>query len=401
MHNSSFTPALRHALLLALGLGGSAAAGALGCADRGSYAICVDSESDFDTCLDELYQWELEPDPEGPRTRVVRVCFDEGEACEPCDIDRIIGAVYEEMEWSCSINEIERVQLGCGPEPEREAELGECCYYARVEGDFSCGVEGRPLLASVGEPRLAALRQARAWLAPSLALEGLRQPQDAAARQSLHRAWLEAARYEHASVAAFARVGAQLLSLGAPAALLRGAARAMGDEIRHAQLCFSLASAYAQGPSLGAGALRIEQVADTGMDLASALREAIFEGALGEGTAALEALERAEACEDPIVRAVLLRIAEDEQRHALLGYQTVQWALRAFPRQARALLGACVREGQQRARVPAVASAPARTRYGLISPERRAQLHAQTWREVVEPVLRAMLDAERPSVARS
>lgn len=399
MHSSSFTPVLRHALLLALGLGSSATVGALGCADRGSYAICIDSESDFDTCLDELYQWDVDPDPEGPRTRVERVCFEGGEACEPCDIDRITGAVYAEVERRCSIVEIERVQLGCGPEPAAEEELGQCCYYARVEGDFSCAQEGRPLLASAGAPRLAELRHARTWLAPSLALEGLQLPEDGAVRQRLHDFWFEAARYEHASVAAFARVSAQLLSLGAPAPLLRAASQAMGDEVRHAQLCFSLASAYAEGPPVGAGPLRIEQVADTGMDLESTLREAIFEGALGEGTAALRALEGAQACEDPIVREVLLRIAEDEQRHALLAYQTVQWALRAYPRQARALVGACLREGHELAPRSAEPETQALGRYGLLDAGQRSELGAQTWLQVVEPLLRTMMDAEQQHAA--
>ena len=41
---------------------------------------------------------------------------------------------------------------------------------------------------------------------------------------------------------------------------------------------------------------------------------AIFEGALGEGAAAMEAIEGARWCEDPVVREFLLRVAEDEQR---------------------------------------------------------------------------------------
>src|SRR5690606_32273526 len=130
-----------------------------------------------------------------------------------------------------------------------------------------------------------------------------------------------------------------------------------------------LAAAYGGAAPSEAGPLRIEGCVATGMDLETALREAIVEGALGEGAAAVEALEGAGACVDPVVRGVLSRIAADEQRHALLAYQTVKWALDAEPRRARAVVRACLREGQLHAPKPAVELADsddAARGYGLI-----------------------------------
>lgn len=52
------------------------------------------------------------------------------------------------------------------------------------------------------------------------------------------------AQLEHASVAAFSSFSLSLLALGAPSRLLRSCAMATLDEIRHAELCFALASEY-------------------------------------------------------------------------------------------------------------------------------------------------------------
>ena len=62
-------------------------------------------------------------------------------------------------------------------------------------------------------------------------------------RDAVVKAWTTAARAEHASVASFARFTLQLLHLGAPADLVADAQQAALDEVRHARLCFGVASA--------------------------------------------------------------------------------------------------------------------------------------------------------------
>jgi hypothetical protein len=133
------------------------------------------------------------------------------------------------------------------------------------------------------------------------------------------------------------------------------------------------------------------------MDLESVLREAIFEGALGEGAAAMEALEGARSCDDPAVQELLLQIGADEQRHALLAYQTVQWALDAYPERARAIVLECLREGHLHAAPPAaeLGDDDGLPGYGLLSSNRRAWVRHESWNGVVVPTLVSVLEVAR------
>src|SRR6185437_10815965 len=84
----------------------------------------------------------------------------------------------------------------------------------------------------------------RGWGAPEVVaprVDGL-DALDAGARASLAETWTVLALLEHASVASFARVSLQLLAVGAPGDLVGATHQAALDEIRHARLCFALAS---------------------------------------------------------------------------------------------------------------------------------------------------------------
>jgi hypothetical protein len=137
--------------------------------------------------------------------------------------------------------------------------------------------------------------------------------------------WQRAALMEHASVAAFARFGLELLALGAPSDLLLECARAMTDEAIHAELCFGLATRYGKR-AVGPGPLSMESALDD-VTLESAVRNALLEGCIGETLAAAEAQAACEHASDPVVRVVLERIAADETRHAALAFRFVTWAL--------------------------------------------------------------------------
>ena len=398
-HGPSFIPSFRQAILLGLGLSASALAGASasGCADRGGFALCVDETIDYETCTGFEDDPPFPPEDGAPDIIVREVCFDGTDGCDPCDVDGITGAAIDEVEFACSDVVIESVKLVCGPDPSQS----DCCYKVRVEGQFSCAQEGRPLLTSVdATPRVATLRTGEAWRTSVQPELDVHRPADPAVRASLRRRWLAAARYEHASVAAFARVSAQLLAQGAPAALVRAAHRAAADEVRHAQVCFELAAHYgaAQESPLEAGALDTQGSVAAGLDLEATLREAIFEGALGEGAAALAALEGARGCADPLVSELLATIAEDEQRHALLAYQTVAWALSAEStrEQAAAIIRTCLHEGHELALADPSANQPSSSgedlrRHGLVSPERRRALHHESWTRLVAPILETLI----------
>src|ERR1043165_174718 len=67
-------------------------------------------------------------------------------------------------------------------------------------------------------------------------------------RQQLSELWLDSALSEHAAIASFSRFSLQLLAVGAPPELVQRAQLSAIQEIRHAQLAFSLASVYAGHP---------------------------------------------------------------------------------------------------------------------------------------------------------
>lgn len=192
----------------------------------------------------------------------------------------------------------------------------QCCYPKLFPTD------GRPFFVE-GESRQASTVERSDWLVRVIGDGDVELKDDE--RAQLAAAWLADARAEHASIATFARLTLQLLSLGAPPELLTAAQRATQDEIQHARLCFDLASRYAGRP-LGPGKLAMVD-AVTEVSLAELAVAAVHEGCLGETAAAVFASERLEQARDPQVRAALAKIARDETRHAALAWRTVVWAI--------------------------------------------------------------------------
>ena len=150
-------------------------------------------------------------------------------------------------------------------------------------------------------------------------------------REALAAQWRENGRTEHASVAAFARLTLDLVALGAPPSLVAAAQRDALDEIRHAELCFSLARAIDGAEAspgafpeahAGLGPKRSREVA-----LAELAVSSLVDGALNEGVSARIVARLARRCEDPGVRAILREIAADEGRHAAHGWDVVRFCL--------------------------------------------------------------------------
>lgn len=176
--------------------------------------------------------------------------------------------------------------------------------------------------------------------------------------------WRENGRTEHASVAAFARLTLDLAALGAPPRLVADANRDALDEIRHAELCFSLAQAL-DGRAIGPAPFPAVQHVFTlpharPLALARLAVSSLVDGALHEGVSARIVAALARRAEDPALRALLKEIASDEGRHAAHGWTVVRWclqegglpvaqallgALRAVPRQLRSPLPPGARDG--------------------------------------------------------
>ncbi len=199
--------------------------------------------------------------------------------------------------------------------------LGEQCHYIVTMLEDGCG-KGRPLFVD-DEARTATACSRDDWAdAPrEPRVESLSEEH----RRALAEYWTDAALAEHASVASFARFALDLTALGAPPELLGDATVAMQDEIRHAQIAFGLAGAYADAP-VGPGPIAMEGLA-VGGQIEAIVRAAVREGCIEETLAAAEAELAAHRATDPAVRAALASIAEDEARHAVLAWRFVDWAV--------------------------------------------------------------------------
>jgi hypothetical protein len=209
---------------------------------------------------------------------------------------------------------------------------GMCCYHM-----LNCACTGRPFIVD-GVARTAPSTDRADWCA---ALR-TRDVDDLESKAAAARAWLDDARLEHASIASFARVTLDLLTLGAPPDLVEAAQHAALDEIEHAKLCFALASRYA-GRDLGPAPLSIGgAVVDA--DWVAFATATVREGCVGETLGALVAAERARLAEDRAVKSALERIAADEARHAALAWRMVKWAIEQGGFQVRAAVQAAFAE---------------------------------------------------------
>jgi hypothetical protein len=322
----------------------------------------------------------------------VDVCVEmSGDAC-PIGDAAALQAAAQELGVCAEINEGD-----CCNAPNVHAVLCEwpptgtsCCYTVAYNESGLC--IGRPFTVG-GTARSAALAGRADWsrgAAPSC------DDLDPHTRRALADAWAADARAEHASVASFARLALELLAVGAPPELVRGAQRAMGDEIRHAEMSFALASAYGGAP-VGPGPLAIEGVFSR-TTLAGVAAAAVREGCIGESIAALLAAEARDAASDAAVRAALAAIALEEAEHAALSWKIVAWALRTGDCEVRAAITGAF-EG---ASMPVVAAAPsgadaaALRAHGRLAPAEIRDVAARALAEVVAPAfasLRASVSA--------
>ncbi len=202
---------------------------------------------------------------------------------------------------------------------------------------------------------------------------------------------------EHASIAAFARFNLQLLSLGAPCALVEECNRAIADETRHARLAFSLASHYGARP-IGPGPLALEGALGAA-SLADVLKLVIVEGCIGETVAALEAAEAMAHCRDAAVRNVLDQIHQDETRHAALAWRFVAWAVE----QDASLASVAARVFAAQAQTPSFKSA---TRpvfdtlpHGILTEAVRSQVRQAALHDVILPCAAQLRAVGAPGMA--
>lgn len=174
-----------------------------------------------------------------------------------------------------------------------------------------------------GKLKFANLSPKTDWSSPPS--EGARAPETIAA------AWRKNGLTEHASIAAFSHLCAELIALGAPPALIESSQRDALDELEHTKLCFALAREL-DGQDLGPGRFA-EAARPTGSRGPRALRlsrlavESLVDGAINEGISARVIAQLSKSVKDERVERVLRTIARDEARHAAHGFQVVRWCL--------------------------------------------------------------------------
>jgi hypothetical protein len=264
---------------------------------------------------------------------------------------------------------------------ERAADPAACCYQWNV---LCPG--GRALRGEDG-PVTAPTAGRADWLAPDTLDVSALSP---ATRAALAAHWEGEAAFEHASVASFARASLALLAVGAPPALVADTHAAAIDEVEHARLTYALASAYGGAPR-GPGPLAVGAVPGDA-SLVTVAVETFVDACAGESAAALLLREAAAGAAHPAVRAILGRIADDEERHAELAFRTVAWALRTGGAAVERALRVAV--GELRAELaapPGGAAAPDLAAHGVLDAPTRAAVRRRALCEVVLPCAEALL----------
>jgi hypothetical protein len=339
--------------------------------------------------LDDDYYIEFVPPIEclGPEGRwgSDAVCFypPDGVSCEsePFPDECILDA------YGCGLIQ-GGDEISCGP---FTTDTGACCYVVLGQ----CAV-GRPWIVD-GRARLAGLEGSDDW-ADGIELEPATL--DADTRAALADAWASEGLGEHASIAAFSRFTMQLIALGAPRELVRASIRAGLDEVRHARACFTLASAYA-GTRVGPGPLDVRGGLAGPFDLESVALTLATEGCIAETVSVILLAAARDRAKNPVVRAMLAKIVDDEQAHVLLAWEALAWMCRRGQRLDGLL--AVFREAEQHVGFGATterAGDPAAMReHGYLSIEERREIATRALRQVVAPAARELFAQPRISMS--
>ncbi|RYZ38952.1 MAG: ferritin-like domain-containing protein [Myxococcaceae bacterium] len=175
----------------------------------------------------------------------------------------------------------------------------------------------------------------------------------------------EAAHLEAASVHAFLRLREELALHGADAGLQDAARRSAVDEVMHTDVTGRIARRFGATPQRPVvAALPLRPLLDVALDNA-------VEGCVRETYGALVAHHQALHAQDSEVREAMVRIAEDETRHAGLSWDIDQWARPRLSSQERDALREAQRQAVAvlRAEVAVPLDAGLVTAAGLPTPE--------------------------------
>lgn len=277
------------------------------------------------------------------------------------------------------------VRKVCGPE---ESVTDECCYVVNL----SVICEGRPIRVD-GAHALPETTKRDDWLSDITLDTSLLSLER---RELLTRLWTESGQAEHASVAAFARFALELLALGAPASLVEEAQQAMGDEIRHARLCFAVASAIS-GQTIGPAAFPAA-TASGELDVKQTLIGIVIDGCINETIAAAIAQAESNCAADPTLHLSLDKLAADERRHAALSWKALRWLLSERP-ELRPFAKTCFESGVRDQWNPTVETHPWTHSWGRLSGLQRTMVIRKTIAKVIAPCAHDLFAVQEKQVA--
>jgi hypothetical protein len=141
-------------------------------------------------------------------------------------------------------------------------------------------------------------------------------------RAAVAATWRSRARNELSTSTVFASLTRSLVGIGAPHAIVRQAAIAVSDEVRHAEICEYVAQAYwSKGPALERSPVAPEPPAlDGERGEIEAAAYLIMHSCLNEGVACVYLQRCLAEARFELARAAVRDILEDEVEHARMGW---------------------------------------------------------------------------------
>ena len=143
-------------------------------------------------------------------------------------------------------------------------------------------------------------------------------------RREVAAGWLEDARTEHASVAAFSRLALDLLAVGAPPQLVTRAHSAAMDEVEHARKAYAVASVFAGRTLEPMKYPEASAIEPRELSALTVARESLLEGVVGEAACAALLARGASEVSNDVLGRHLARLAVDEAGHAELARDIVR-----------------------------------------------------------------------------
>lgn len=209
-----------------------------------------------------------------------------------------------------------------------ETWVGGGLRYLPSFGEQGICVEGRPLR----------LQDAKCIGAPSPLTAAGTDAELAAA------AYATDAQMECVSISAFIQLALELMTAGAPRALVQRALIAAEDELRHTALCDALATQLGAAPASYARPAVCVRRFETRQALLERLAlESYEDGCVGEAVAARQLTRSAELAADRSSAATLRSIARDESSHARLAWDVLSFCVAEGGAPVRAALHACAK----------------------------------------------------------